>query len=82
MAIVGHGSTITFTTSAFAAELLEVSDWSLSCEDIETWHMGTTGYKTFTPSELIDPGEISVRFAHDAADDPPIDQVAEDVKGH
>ncbi len=83
---IGTGTTIVFGTSAFSAEVLDVSGPGLARESIETSHMGTSGpgagsvgSKTFMPADLVDPGELSfdVHFNPDTV--PPIHGDAETV---
>jgi hypothetical protein len=69
MAIEGTGTTITFATSAFTAEVIDIQHPELSRESLETTHLGTTTAKTFQPSKLHDPGECSITVHHDPADE-------------
>lgn len=77
MAQLGTGTTITFATSAFSAEILSVDGPSRSRESVQTSHMGSTDYHTFTPADLVDGGEVTVEIAHESTISPPIDQDAE-----
>lgn len=61
-AVDGTGTTITFGTSNYAAQLISVDGPSMTRETIESSHMGTTGQKTFIPTTLSDSGELSVEF--------------------
>ena len=77
--LVGTGTTITFGTSGFQAQILSVDWGSIEREAIDTTHMGTTGYKSFIPSKLVDPGEIELEIAFDPDDFPPVDGAAETI---
>jgi len=65
----GTGITVTFGTSAFSQELIDV-EWSgISRESIETTHTGVAvaaagkfGNRTFIPGDLVDPGELTLTF--------------------
>lgn len=59
----GTGSTITFATSAFSADLLSVNGSGASREAVETTHMGTSTAHTFVPADIPDNGEISIEIA-------------------
>lgn len=62
----GTGTTIAFGTSSFhsGVTFIDVSG-SMSRGAVETTHLGTTGYRTFEPEDLPDPGTISVTFDFD-----------------
>jgi hypothetical protein len=64
---VGTGTTITFGTSSFAAEVLDINWDGLERGSIQTSHQGTTGYHTHKPKDLIEGGEITVDFHVDAS---------------
>ncbi len=70
---VGTGSTIAFGTSAFTAEIMNINGNDMfSREDIDTTHMGTTGYRTYMPSDLVEGGTVDFEFAFDPDEQPPI----------
>lgn len=57
--VLGHGTTITFGTSAFTATLTNLSGPNMSIDDVDVSHMGTTlRVKEYTPG-MLEPGEIS-----------------------
>lgn len=59
---IGTATTITFGTSAWTSELLNV-DWDgMARGEVQTSHMGSTGWHSFIPTDLIDPGGIEVEF--------------------
>ena len=77
MADSGFGTTIAFSSS-FLAEVISV-DWSgIARESIETTHLTTANNaKTFIPSDVYEPGEVSVEMAFDPTTAPPITGAAE-----
>jgi hypothetical protein len=83
---IGTGATITFGTSSWTAELLDIQWSGISRESVETSHMGTAapgvgkfGNRTHIPGDLSDPGELRIQFHLDPDDEPPIDQPAETI---
>jgi hypothetical protein len=62
---IGTGTTITWGTSSFAAELLDLNWTGISRGAIPTSHMGTSGYHTKIPTDLIDGGEVEVDYHFD-----------------
>lgn len=73
----GFGASITFD-SGFFANILSISHRGITREAVPTTHSGTTnGFKTFTPSDLIDWGELDVRIQFNKNSRPPIDDAAE-----
>lgn len=75
----GHGTTITFGTSSFSANLISVNGPSVTRDDIDNTHMGTSDAKAYLPSALYDGGEVSLTVEHDASLAVPIDQDAETI---
>jgi hypothetical protein len=83
---VGTGTTVTFGTSGYSANLENV-DWSgIDREAFPTTHMGTTqaganqfGGKTFLPSKFADPGEITLEVQFNPQTNPPVHGVAETI---
>lgn len=69
---IGTGTTITFGTSGFTADVLSVNWDGISRESIQTSHMGTTNDHTFMPADLVDNGEISMEIAFVGTLSPPI----------
>ncbi len=76
---VGTATTITFGTSAFTAELLGLSGNDISREDIDITHMGSTIYREFMPSNLVDGGSVDMEILWDPDDQPPVEAVAETI---
>ncbi len=83
MADIGTGATITFATSAFAANIMSINGGPVTRESIDTSHLGSTAARSFIPGDLHDPGEIELEFQFDTEDPntnpPPYDQAAETV---
>lgn len=69
---IGTGTTVTFGTSSFTADLLSVSHSGIAREAIQTSHMGTTSDHTFMPTDLVDNGELTLEIAFVATLTPPI----------
>ena len=76
---VGTGITLTFGTTSFTCEILDVTPPGLSRESFQTSHQGTTGAHTYLPGKLYDPGEFGFRFNYDPTKSPPIGSAAEEV---
>tara|TARA_R110000803_G_scaffold43701_3_gene93018 strand:+ start:7764 stop:8132 length:369 start_codon:yes stop_codon:yes gene_type:complete len=76
---IGTGTTIVFGTSGWTAEILDVGWGGISRESIEMSHMGTTTARIFVPTDLYDPGELTIEFLYDPAEDPPFAGAAETV---
>lgn len=76
---LGIGTTIVFGTSGFSADILSIDGWDRTREKIETTHMGTTSEKTFTPSALSDPGELSLTIHFLGSEAEPIGLVPETI---
>lgn len=76
---VGTGTTIAFATSSFTAEVMNINGNDISRPDINTSHMGTTGYQTYIPGKLIEGGAVEMEIAFDPDSIPPISAVAETI---
>lgn len=58
---IGTGTTVSAAgAGAYAAEVLSVSWSDMSREAIDVSHMGTTGGRDFIPSDLYDPGVLTL----------------------
>lgn len=75
----GLGTTITFGTSQFSAQIMDVSGPTVTRGTFETSHMGTTGAKTFEPEGLTDGGEVTYDIKYDPSASPPTDQPNETI---
>jgi len=83
---LGTGTTITFGTSGFSAEITNISHDGINREIIETSHLGTSpaganeiGSKTFLAGDLSDPGELTLEGHFDGDDIPPVEGAPETV---
>jgi hypothetical protein len=81
MAGLANGTTITFGTSSFTANIRRIGGANETREAVETAHLGTTGQKTKIPASLTDPGTTEIEFEWDQSFGvfPPIDAVAETI---
>ncbi len=61
----GSGATFTFNTSAFTANIVDISQDSETRDDIDTSHLGTTSYMTFDPADLSDGGTYTLKIQFD-----------------
>lgn len=75
------GTTITFGTSGFTANIIGTIDWAgIERAVIETTHFGSTqpsgarqiGGRTFIPGKLTDPGEFTLEIQYDPTKDVPL----------
>jgi len=79
MADVGTGTTIAFATSSFTAEVMNLNGNDMTRPDIDTSHMGTTGYKTYIPGKLLEGGAIEMEINFDPDATPPLSGAAETI---
>lgn len=80
---IGTGTTVTFLTSAFSAQVTSISMSGLSRESVDVTHMGSTGTlggKAFIPGKLADPGELTLEIHFNPDDTPPIMQAVETIR--
>ena len=82
----GVGTTVTFGTSGFTANVESIRWNGIARNAIPTFHLGTAapgankfGNKTFIPSRLSDPGELQMSVHFNPQTNPPIDGLAETV---
>jgi len=79
-AVDGYGTTITFGTSSFSANLLSIDGPGLERAAINSSHMATaSSYMTYIPAALADGGTIDIEFEFNGADSPPITGATETV---
>lgn len=84
---IGTGTTITFATSGFSAEVIETVDWTaITRGAVDTTHMtstqatsGTFGGRTFVPTKFADPGQIALVVHLNPQTNVPIHGAAETV---
>lgn len=75
---VGTGTTITFASSGFTAQITNVSLSDIQRASVDITHMGSTT-KEYMPGDLVDWGSIEIEILFDPDTWPPIDQAAETV---
>jgi len=83
---IGTGTTITFGTSGFSAQITNVSHDDISRESVDTTHLGTQpagsgklASRTSIAGDLADPGTITIEGHHDADLVPPVEGAPETV---
>lgn len=84
---LGNGTTITFGTSGFTAEVLGIEFSGIGArEAVDTTHFGSTeassgefGGRTFIPTKLNNPGTVSVEIHFDADTRPPTQEAIETI---
>lgn len=75
---LGYGLTIAFDSSFFVT-CTNVSWSGIHREAVETTTMDTTTWRTFMPSDVVDPGELAIEFQFPTDDAPKITGAAEAV---
>lgn len=70
---IATGITIDFATTGFEAQILDVNGPSLSRDEVEVTHQGTTGAKRFLPVDLYDAGELTFDIHFNPDTNPQID---------
>lgn len=73
------GTTITFGTSSFTAEILGVGMDGIERPDIDVSHLGTEDAREFKPGKLYDPGGLSLDIQYTPGTKPPIDAEPETI---
>jgi hypothetical protein len=76
---VAVGITVTFGTSGFTFDLMDVNPFDASRDAIDCTHQGSVVAMEFTPADLLDWGDLSITGAYDQDVRPPIDQPAETI---
>lgn len=78
---IGTGSTVTFGTSGYTAEVVNISWDSIEREFIDSSHLGSTAGKEFLIGDLYDPGvlNLDLHLGFNAADTPPITGAMETI---
>lgn len=79
MADVGTGCTITWGTSTFSPELLDLSQGDIARTVVDISDMGTTGARRKMAGDLYDAGELEVEILFDPDDVPPVTAAAETI---
>ncbi len=71
--MLGHGTTLAFSAATgFIGEILSLNRSGIERTPVPTTHFGTTGGKTFVPSDTYDPGELVLEMVHQPDVVPPI----------
>ncbi len=79
MAVIGTGTTVTFS-SGFFAEILSIGGPDAERVSIATSHFGTPNNShTFVPGDLTDWGSADFELAFDVQTKPPIQNVIETI---
>lgn len=80
MADTGHGATLTLGTTGAVGAIRSMTLPEFVLEKIETTVLDTTGFMTYMPGDVSDPGEMTAEILFDAeSDDLPDAGVAETV---
>jgi len=81
---LGTGITVAFATSAFTAQLTEVTPFAAERESIDTTYLGTTvtpagdfGAKTYIPADLTEAGELAIKGHYNPDTLPPMESATE-----
>lgn len=74
----GHGTTITFGTSGFSANLIGIDSLNVERASIEDTHMSTSDAKDFLPAALYE-WKLDITVEHDATESVPISAVKETI---
>jgi hypothetical protein len=67
-AVDGTGATVTFGTTGFAPQLIDVSADGRSRDALKSTHMGTSGTHTYIPADLVEGGEFSMTYYFNCTD--------------
>lgn len=73
---ISTGTTITFD-SGFFAEIINLEHSGMERGSVDVTHMGSTVERESLPTDLFDPGELTVELHFAAQTRPPIDNAAE-----
>ena len=79
LADTSHGYTITFATSGFTGNIVDITPPNTTLDPVNTSHQGTTGAMTFIPSDLPDNGELSFSVQYNPDITIPVDAAADTV---
>ena len=78
MADVGTGTTISFPSSGFTAQITSVSLSDISRKEVDVTHMGSSTVE-FIPADLVNWGSVEMEILFDPDSIPPIDAAVETV---
>lgn len=79
MADVGTGTSVAFGTSAYSANLEDLSWGGLERPKVATTHLGTTTMGTSMPGDIVEPGSVTLIVQYDPDTQPPIEGAAETI---
>lgn len=79
MADEGTGATVTFGTSTWTGEIVDISWNGVTRSVLDTTHLGTTTAKTFQVGDLYDAGEMTLTVNYDPDVPPPYASAAETI---
>ena len=62
-----HGTTVAFTiATTFVPKILGVSTSPVEeINDVDATHFGVTGHREYIPGQLMDPGEVTIRYLYE-----------------
>lgn len=72
MATIATGSTVTFASSSFSAEITAINWGGIARVALQSSSMSTTNDHTFVTGALVDNGEVSIDVLFDGNESPPI----------
>ena len=75
----GHGATIAFGTSGFTAKWRKIGAVEHAGEKVDSTTLDASGFKTFLPGDILDPGEVELEIAFDSEGDQPTALEAETI---
>lgn len=61
----GNGATLTLATTGAVGNIRNIGEVAEELGKLETSHLGTTGFKTYMPDDLTDPGEFEIEVEVD-----------------
>ena len=76
---IGTGASITFGTSGFTAEILDITLPDMTREPVNVSHLGTTFDHIYIPVDLVENNELAFDVHLNPDTVPPIHDVAETV---
>ena len=76
---IGTGTTVTFASSAFTAEITRVGFGGITREAVDVTHMESEDAREYDPADLVDSGELNIEGHFNPDTDPPVDEAAETV---
>jgi hypothetical protein len=68
----GHGSTITFATSAWAAAIISIGSFEMNRGKLDKTNLASGDYREFIPGDIVDAGSFTLDFFADMNSQPPV----------